>query len=116
MGAHLPVFHSSKAFLNAKPATINSKTNFGDSCCNQKAQVIPSDARSHPNDPLFRPIQMRDDKGADTGGAKFFYERNNSTQKACQGQTNIRKTHSEASFVLVALKDSVGSMPTKPLI
>ena len=32
------------------------KTNFGDSCYNLEAQIIPSDARSHLHDALFRPI------------------------------------------------------------
>ena len=88
MGARL-VFHSSKALLDA---TRNSKANFGDSCCNSEAQVIPLDVRSHPHDALFRSIQTRDNKGAGTGCVKFFYERNNSTQKAHQGQTNTRRT------------------------
>ena len=55
------------------------KANFGDSCWNLKTQVLPSDARSHHHNALFRPIQTRDDKGAYTGDAKFFDERNNST-------------------------------------
>ena len=55
---------------------------------------------------LFRPIQTRDDKGADFDSANFFDKRNNSTQKARQGQTNTRKKHSEASFILAAPKGS----------
>ena len=69
LGARLLIFHSSKALLDA---TRNSKVNFGDSCCNPKAQVLPSDARSHSHDALFRPILKHDDKGVDIGRCKVF--------------------------------------------
>ncbi|KAM1221803.1 hypothetical protein ACFX2J_009413 [Malus domestica] len=69
LGARLLVFHSSKALIDA---TRNSKANFGDSCCNLKAQVLPLDICSHPHDVLFRPIKTRDIKGVDTGGCKIF--------------------------------------------
>ncbi|KAM2523280.1 hypothetical protein PS1_030122 [Malus domestica] len=65
LGARLSVFYSSNALLDA---TRNSKVNFGDSCCNSEAQVLPSDARSYPHEALFCLIQTRDDKGVDTGG------------------------------------------------
>ena len=68
LGARLPVFHSSKALLDATSrlpvfhsskalldATRNSKAKFGTNCCNPGAQVLPSDASSHPYDALFGP-------------------------------------------------------------
>ncbi|KAM1180242.1 hypothetical protein ACFX2H_019150 [Malus domestica] len=58
--ARLPIFYSSKALLDA---IRNSIANFGDSCCNPEAQVLPSNACNYPYDALFRPIQTRDDKG-----------------------------------------------------
>ncbi|KAM2617837.1 hypothetical protein TB1_034199 [Malus domestica] len=67
--ARLLVFHSSKALLDD---IRNSKANFGDSCCNPKAQVLPSIVHSHPHDALFCLIQTRDDKGVDLGRCKVF--------------------------------------------
>ncbi|KAM1884969.1 hypothetical protein ACFX14_037703 [Malus domestica] len=67
--ARLPVFYSSKALLDA---IRNSKANFGDSCCNLEAQVLPSNARSHHHDALFYRIQTCNDKGVDSGGCKVF--------------------------------------------
>ncbi|KAM2166388.1 hypothetical protein ACFX1Q_038488 [Malus domestica] len=69
LGAQLHVYYSSKARIDA---IRNSKANFGDSCCNSNAQVLPSNARSHHHDALFRRIQTRDDKGVDPGGCKVF--------------------------------------------
>lgn len=67
--ARLPIFHSSKALIDA---IRNSKANFGNSCYNPKAQVLPSNTRSNSHDALCHPIQTRDDKGVDPGGWKVF--------------------------------------------
>ena len=93
LGARLPVFHSSKALLDA---TRNSTVQ-------KLSSMLPEIQK------LGLAIIVA------TRELKFYFQTqaviiltHYSTQKACQQQTNTRRTHSEVSFVLVALKDSIG--------
>ncbi|KAM1749094.1 hypothetical protein ACFX12_010006 [Malus domestica] len=74
-----------------KLATRNSKANYGDNYYNLEAQVIPSDERNHLHDILFRPIQMRDDKGVDTGGHKVFQRTHQLNSKGAPGVDEHQK-------------------------